>query len=360
MSEDADRHRNQQTLVVALMLLFVFLLPYRFSALYLVPTLAAAYWLGRRGGGYAGALGGTLGIAGVVLAHHDSAEDLAGAGVRLAVFTIAGYVVGRAFESSRRLRSKVDEQAVELEELRAIQRALTPTELPQRPGLELAVSYAPADHGVSGDFYIVAAGPRDSTVVVIGDVVGKGIDAARRATFVRTALASFAKFVDDPCRLLQMANFAVTERAGASSDFITAACVVVRLDGTVSWALAGHQPPIWLDAGTPLNGVRPAFPLGLGTDLECASGSAEAAPGAGVVLFTDGLTEAHRPGQELFGEEGVRRVVADMRGSSPREVVDRLPDAAREFAGVETLRDDLCVVALRRTASPCAAAVASA
>jgi Stage II sporulation protein E (SpoIIE) len=87
----------------------------------------------------------------------------------------------------------------ELEDLRAIRDALTPSELPQRPGLDLAAAFLPAEV-VSGDFYLAAEGPRDSTVLVVGDVVGHGVKAARRAAFVRTAFAATAPFSDDPCQ----------------------------------------------------------------------------------------------------------------------------------------------------------------
>ena len=114
----------------------------------------------------------------------------------------------------------------ELEDLRAIRDALTPPELPRRPGLELAAAFLPAlAERVSGDFYLVAEGPQDSTVLVVGDVVGHGLQAARRASFIRTTFAATAPFSDDPGRLLSWANTALIERAGTSVDFVTAACV---------------------------------------------------------------------------------------------------------------------------------------
>jgi Stage II sporulation protein E (SpoIIE) len=110
----------------------------------------------------------------------------------------------------------------ELQDLRAIRDALTPPELPQRPGLELAAAFLPAAaEQVSGDFYLVAEGPQDSTALDIGDVVGHGLQAGRRAAFVPTTFASTAPFSDDPCRLLSWANTALIERAGISSEFVT-------------------------------------------------------------------------------------------------------------------------------------------
>jgi serine phosphatase RsbU (regulator of sigma subunit) len=113
------------------------------------------------------------------------------------------------------LRERLETAQHELEDLRAVRDALTPPKLPRRPGLELAAAFLPAfaEH-VSGDFYLVAEGPQDSTVLVIGDVVGHGLRAARRASFIRTTFAATAPFSDDPGRLLSWANSALIERAG--------------------------------------------------------------------------------------------------------------------------------------------------
>ena len=73
------------------------------------------------------------------------------------------------------LRDRLEAAEHELEDLRAIRDALTPPELPERPGLELGAAFLPAAaEQVSGDFYLVAEGPLDSTVLVVGDVVGHG------------------------------------------------------------------------------------------------------------------------------------------------------------------------------------------
>jgi serine phosphatase RsbU (regulator of sigma subunit) len=123
------------------------------------------------------------------------------------------------------LRARLDAAEHELEDLRAIRDALAPFELPQRPGMDLAAAFVPAAERVSGSFYLVAEGPQDSTVLVVGDVVGHGLHAAQRAAFVRTAFASTAPFSDDPRKLLRWVNAALVERAGPTFEFVTAACV---------------------------------------------------------------------------------------------------------------------------------------
>ena len=164
------------------------------------------------------------------------------------------------------LRERLEAAEHELGDLRAIRDALTPPDLPQRPGLELAAAFLPASaEQVSGDFYLVAAGPQDSTVLVVGDVVGHGLQAARRAAFVRTTCAATAPFSDDPCRLLSWANTALIERAGMTDEFVTAACVT-HLPG--ERLLRGRTPAIRRRCGwmTAVSSSRP----GSGRRSACA------------------------------------------------------------------------------------------
>jgi serine phosphatase RsbU (regulator of sigma subunit) len=236
----------------------------------------------------------------------------------------------------------------EIRDYEAMRDVLTPSELRAGPGLEVQCSFTPATDGVAGDFYVVTPGPdEDSTILAVGDVSGKGAEAARRATFVRTAIATFAGFVDEPCQLLELANQVLVERAGPSTIFVTAVVAVLRpREGRLSWASAGHPPPLLLDTGELLNGREPAPPLGIDATITCHAGDREIASSAGVLLFTDGLTEAHRAGRELFGERRLTDVVRELAGSPPDEVVRRLESAVLEHAG-ESLGDDLCIVAAR-------------
>ena len=173
------------------------------------------------------------------------------------------------------LLNRLDTAEHELDDLRAIRDALTPPELPQRPGLDLAAAFLPtAAEQVSGDFYLVAEGPQDPTVLVVGDVVGHGLDAARRAAFVRTAFAATAPFSDDPCRLLSWANTALIERAGITDEFVTAGCVTyLPGERLLRWAYAGHPRALWLDNGQELVAPTQGPPLGIGTNLGLAEGS---------------------------------------------------------------------------------------
>ena len=245
------------------------------------------------------------------------------------------------------LRERLDVAEHELDDLRAIRDALTPPELPRRPGLELAAAFLPAvAEQVSGDFYLVAEGPQDSTVLVVGDVVGHGVQAARRAAFVRTTFAATAPFSDDPGRLLSWANTALIERAGVGVDFVTAACITyLPSQQLLRWAYAGHLPALWLDDGRELIATRQGTPLGIGSDPGCVEGSLRSAGGAGLLLYTDGLTEARRDGEQ-FGLDGVSAALGALRRPSPSEAVAVLRSRVADFA-YGALTDDLCLLAAR-------------
>ena len=238
------------------------------SLLALAPIMLGSYWFGRTGGLLVALTAELLYVVTAPLAPQP--QLLTAVALRFIVFCGVAIAFARLLEERGRLTAAVASRDEELAELRALRSALIPADVPDRPQLELASVFAPAAGSVSGDFYLVAEGPENATVVVVGDVVGKGIEAARRASFVRAALATFSDFTDDPCRLLELANAVLIERAGTSSNFVTAVCASVRPgDPLVRWAMAGHPPPMRLDDGAPLDGVRPGVPLGIEVELQC-------------------------------------------------------------------------------------------
>lgn len=321
------------------------------SFLYLVPVLLAAFWLDAR----QAVLVGLFGAALYALGAPFGPEPFVPAAVvlRMALFCGIGYVVASLVERQRRLVLEVARQSAQIAELRVIREALVPPRPPELAGMDLASRYVPAEHDVAGDFFMVALGPGGTTILVIGDAMGHGVEPARRTAFVRASLSTFIPFTAEPDRLLQMANQALYERADESGAFVTAACVAIGPDRrSMSWALAGHHPPMWLDWGSELEGAHGGIPLGLEPDLGCRTSSAELPPGSGVLLFTDGVLEARAPGgadsaeDGTFGSRRLSRQLMDLRGASPDAVVDEVRSAAESFSGGR-LADDLCLLAVR-------------
>lgn len=328
--------------------------------LYLIPVLLAGLWFGPVAGAAMGAACAGLFGLGNELNPGDGAmerEVLVPVLVRGTIYVAAGAIVGGLSRSRDELERRVEAAEDELVETRVIQRALAPPEVPVMPGLDLATCYLPAESGVAGDFYLVGKASGGSIMVAIGDVAGRGLEAAKRAWFVRTVLASSAELTDDPSQLLELANYSLVENAGRSEWFVTASCLVIAPgERTVRWAVAGHDSPVLLDRGSapPDDGRGP--PLGVLNRLGCSTSSFALDPGGGVLLFTDGLTEARQRvngngAVRLFGVEGVGRVVSDLAGESPERVVKGLREAAEAFAGGK-LRDDVCIVAARASDEP--------
>ena len=349
-----DTPRARIALIVALFAaLFVLrVLVSEPGPLLLLPVLLAGAWFGVRWGvGAAFVAAGIYAVTRAINDDSDAAEAIVvGALVRLFVYGVAGAIVGHLTQQGRTLATRVEDQSRNLHDLEAIRAALAPAELPVRPGLDIAALWEPARDGVvGGDFHLVAEGPENSTVVVVGDVVGKGPDAAGRAAFVRSTIASLVPFTDDPCRILELTNSRLIERTGTTMDFTTVVCVSFRpKERCLSWAFAGHLPPHWLDTGKPLNGATPGFPLGVERDVGCTSNSQSGVEaGTGVLLFTDGLSEARKPGASVFGEARIVHALAQhFEGRPPQDIVSGLQLEAEAFAD-GPLGDDLCMVALR-------------
>jgi serine phosphatase RsbU (regulator of sigma subunit) len=330
--------------------LFVALFAFRFALksptytgatfLLVLPTVVAALWFGVAGGVTVALAAG----AGFFLAEWAEGEEelhtvMWATVVRLGGLLLVAVLVARLFERQLGLRR-------ELDEAEAVREALRPAAVAPRPSLELAAHYVPAEHGVGGDFFLTAEGPRDSTVLLVGDVVGKGVTAARRAVFVRTSLVTFAPFEDDPARLLRLANAALIDRAGPSVDYVTAVCVVHRpADATLAWAMAGHPPPLRLEDGSPLDAVGAGQPLGLEAELELASAAAPLTGEDGVLLYTDGILDARDASAQRFGEERLRSLVASHGRESAAAVVEHLRAALAAYAPAGG--DDVCLLAAR-------------
>ena len=284
-------------------------------------------------------------------AESDAREAVAGeqAGAQSSLIARLRAEAGVRDAALTEVREALTSVALELDDLRAVRDALTPAALTQRRGLVLTAAFRPSARRVSGDFYLATAGATDSTVVVVGDVAGKGPDAARQAAFLRTAFTALAPFSDDPCQLLRWADTAFGEGAEPFERFATAICVTYDPDRhEARWARAGHPPPVKLFSGEELHDGEGRLPLGAGDERSCAHGVAVLEPGEGLLLYTDGLTEA-RSGGEQYGPQRVGALVRALGSSSGDALVEELQHAATDFAD-GTLGDDLCLVALQAAA----------
>jgi serine phosphatase RsbU (regulator of sigma subunit) len=218
---------------------------------------------------------------------------------------------------------------------RTLQYGLLPTGLPHVPGLQIATAYHPLGDGeqVGGDFYDVYA-IEDGWSAAIGDVCGKGVEAAVVTGMVRHTLRALELSDHAPETVLSRLNRAVL-RHGPGDRFCSVALMHLHraVDAfDVSLAIAGHPPPMVSRADGRVEEIDAAgHLLGITDDMQAGMASCRLEAGDALVLYTDGIVEARRPG-ELFGYERLADVLRETAGAAPHEIAERIQAAVAEFA----------------------------
>ena len=250
---------------------------------------------------------------------------------------------------------------------RSLQASLLPPSLPAVPHLELGARYAPAGEGVEvgGDFYDAFALDGDRWLLVVGDVRGKGVDAAAVTGRARHTIRSIALYESRPSAILHHLNrvllAAEADRVAAvrSLDdtpwelteprFCTVAVAVVEPSAggaRLTVCSGGHPLPLVARADGTVEAVgRPGGLLGASADIELHDAEVDLGPGEAMVCFTDGIVERHH-GREFFDESGVGAVLREAAGSDAATLAARIEQAARShFADMP--HDDMAVLVAR-------------
>ena len=237
-----------------------------------------------------------------------------------------------------------------------IQQMLLPKAAPQIAGLDIDARYAPAQK-VSGDFYDLFALPGNRLGVAVADVSGKGIPASLLMAMCRTDLRQIAPRHDSPAQTLAELNH--TLGGDLRGMFITILYAVIDPGrGEVTLARAGHELPLFLRRD-PVTGVpsvayvgSEGMPLGLVPDEIFSAVIADQTepfqPGDGLVLYTDGLTEAPNDEEKEFSNARLADAVRALQARGARELNDGILETVRRFAGSVALRDDLTLVTIKR------------
>jgi serine phosphatase RsbU (regulator of sigma subunit) len=257
-----------------------------------------------------------------------------------------------ALHDEREARRRADLQAARSSALaRSLQASLLPPELPRVPGLEVAARYLPAVGGseVVGDFFDVFQRGPDAWGFMIGDVAGKGIEAAKLATLARHTIRTAAMQSLTPREILLTLNQAMLEQDPDSDRFVTAIYGTLELtpDGVdIELSVAGHPTPLVRRTDRTLETTDAhGTLLGALTDPILSDESIHLGPGDTLVLYTDGVTEARARGS-LFGEARLRELVT--HGALPAEsLASEIEHAVREFS--PDLADDTALLILRPT-----------
>jgi sigma-B regulation protein RsbU (phosphoserine phosphatase) len=227
----------------------------------------------------------------------------------------------------------------------ALQQSLLPPALPNIPSIDLAASFKPASrYQVGGDFYDIFPIDGQTWGMSIGDVCGKGPEAAGRTSCARYSMRAAAIHETEPSRVLAVVNKALLVDAEplVVAPFVTA--LFLRLQAhdrgaTVAFAAAGHPLPTLLRAdGTVEQVGRPGTLLGVLPQVSATDTTVELGPGDTMVLITDGVLDSGRPRLE---ESGFEEVLRSCRGLSSELI------AARINAAVTSQQsDDVAILVL--------------
>jgi serine phosphatase RsbU (regulator of sigma subunit)/anti-sigma regulatory factor (Ser/Thr protein kinase) len=214
----------------------------------------------------------------------------------------------------------------------SIQQSLLPRELPRLRGLELA-AFCRSAREVGGDFYDVLPLGEREILLVIADVMGKGIPAAMFAAILRTLVRALPELARDPAALMARINRLLYSELSSVDMFITAQFVFLDLTShRLAVANAGHCPLLVATDGTVREIAPSGLPLGVQEDAAFVGEALPLATPTQLLLYTDGLPEAASPNGEAFGGE---RLKAWLRSS----LTAKLSAAAAKTSLITTLRD---------------------
>jgi sigma-B regulation protein RsbU (phosphoserine phosphatase) len=233
---------------------------------------------------------------------------------------------------------------------RTLQQTLIPPVVPTINGLDIGAQYRPAGDGseVGGDFYDIFQAGGDDWVVVIGDVCGKGAEAAVVTALARYTLRAAAVQHQSPTRALALLNDALG-RADTDRFCTVGMLRLTRIDGhwQVTTSVAGHPLPFRIDNHGDVRAVgRAGSLLGVVADVELSEDVSVVAPGEALVVYTDGVVEARAADGAFYGEQRLVSALASEAGRTAPDIAAALLADVLDFQN-GIARDDIAIVALK-------------
>jgi Stage II sporulation protein E (SpoIIE) len=245
-----------------------------------------------------------------------------------------GFLMVSIREGRRHIRLQREKASLESEmaAARVIQRVMVPEEQPTIPGYRLESVYKPAAQ-VGGDFFQVIPVKSGTTLVIVGDVSGKGLTSAMIVSMMVGMLGTITGFTEEPVAILGELNRRLCARA--HGGFVT--CEVVRLDpdGAVTFANAGHLPPYLNGKEVPMPG---SLPLGVSSASTYEQFAFVLGAGDRLFLLTDGIVEAQNQEGQLLGFAKVEALLQE--GATAR--------ALAETAERHGQADDITAICIER------------
>lgn len=228
-----------------------------------------------------------------------------------------------------------------------VQRRLLPNKPPVVEGLELAGLYAPC-YELGGDLYDFFTVGDGRLVVLIGDVMGKGVSASLAMASLRSSLRAQAQHDADLGHLIWRVNRMFT-RDIAYGEFATLFVAVVEpASGRMTYCNCGHEPPLLLHGGQFTRLEEGGTVLGLDLESQFSIGEVQLRPGHMLVMYTDGLTETGNFAREPFGQQRLLETVVASSEMTAEQAAKNILWSMRKFTGLTRRSDDVAIVVMKK------------
>ena len=241
-----------------------------------------------------------------------------------------------------RAKQKIEE---ELRLARQIQQSLFPKVMP-RQGWFRAAGSSTASAQVGGDYFdIIPLGP-DAWGAAVADVAGKGVGSALLACYLQGALSTATLHIDAIEQVIAFINRSLAERS-QGEKYATLFCCGLGRDGRLRYINAGHCAPLLISASGAFELLEASgFPVGLLPDAAFPSEERRLAPGDRIVVYSDGVTEAHAPDGEFYGAERLRAAISASLGLACEDLHDAILRDIDRFTAGAPQADDLTLLVL--------------
>ncbi|MCY4119700.1 MAG: PP2C family protein-serine/threonine phosphatase, partial [Acidobacteria bacterium] len=252
-------------------------------------------------------------------------------------------------EANRKLTETQHRIDAEIGLAKTVQQALVPQGSETAGNLTLCSRMTPARE-LGGDFISIDHRPGGKLFLAVCDVSGKGVAAALFMAVAQSAIAAAAGKHTDVRDIAAEANRTL---AGANPLGMFVTGVIAMLDtvtGRVDYVIAGHEAPLAVRPGKPLRRLEKGgnIPLGLDPGEQYDRLEYRIAPNETIVAYTDGVTDACNPEEEIFGEERLQELVAGNALESPEHILQQIWTATNLFSGPMAAADDKTCVLVRR------------
>lgn len=259
---------------------------------------------------------------------------------------IALAIQNENFKEEMVLRERMEQ---EFSLARKIQKTFLPDSMPELKDWEIDARWITARE-VGGDFYDIIREDEHNLGLVVADVADKGMPAALYMTVTRTLIRAVTHGRTSPAEVLQRVNNLLATDA-QNGMFITVFYAILDMkSGTLTFANAGHNRPLLLRRDSGETEVLPKGGIALAVleDIELQDHTLQLKEGDCLLCYTDGVTEAFSPTEEMFGEDRLQALLAGLQDQTIHDTLDTVVDAVADFRKERSISDDVTLLGIRR------------